>query len=112
MSEIAVFLGKRIRELRIAQKLSQEELAYRASINPAHLGQIERALKNPTLDTIEQIASALNISLSELFSPYTVPTATPAENITLEKINSLLSSMSQSQQKDILKIIKTIQNFK
>lgn len=111
MSDIAVFLGNRIRELRKAQKMSQEELAYRSSINPAHLGQIERALKNPTLDTIDQIAAALNISLSELFNPYIKVQEQLIDNITMGKIQDLLSGMSHSQQKDILKLIKLIQNF-
>jgi len=111
MSEIAVFLGKRIKSLRKEAGMSQEELAYRASISPAHLGQIERALKNPTLDTINSIAQALGISLSQLFEETGdfVPRAvSPYEN----KLNAYLSGMSDRQRKDILKMIKLVRNFK
>jgi len=52
MSDIAMQLGQRIRDLRTERHMSQEELSFKAGISPAHLGQIERALKNPTIDTV------------------------------------------------------------
>ena len=111
MSEIAIFLGKRIKSLRKEAGMSQEELAFKASISPAHLGQIERALKNPTLDTIDSIAKALEIPLSQLFDGagnFVVTDTSQYEN----KLNAYLTGMSDAQQKDILKVIKIIRNFK
>lgn len=111
MSEIAIFLGKRIKSLRKEAGMSQEELAFKASISPAHLGQIERALKNPTLDTIDSIAQALGVSLSQLFDgadDITLPDTPQYEN----KLVAYLTGMSDAQQKDILKLIKIVRNFK
>lgn len=61
MTDAARKLGMRIRQLRNEKNMSQEELSFKAGISSAHLGQIERATKNPTIDTISKIASALNI---------------------------------------------------
>ncbi len=110
MSEIAIFLGKRIKSLRKQTGMSQTELALKASLSPAHLGQIERALKNPTLDTIYAIAQALEVPLSQLFDDTDNPNPkdiSPYEN----KLTTYLMDMSDEQQKEILKIIKIIRNF-
>lgn len=37
-------------------------------MNPAYLGQIERGLKCPTIETLYKIVTALNVSLPEFFS--------------------------------------------
>lgn len=60
--------GKRIRELRKQRALSQEQLALSAGITPVYLGQVERGQKNATVNTIELICAALNISLANFFT--------------------------------------------
>ncbi|MEE0111230.1 MAG: helix-turn-helix transcriptional regulator [Oscillospiraceae bacterium] len=109
MSDITKQLGQRIRELRTEQHMSQEELSFKAGISPAHLGQIERALKNPTIDTIAKIAAALDIPIADLFTMNTV-TTTP-QNATVGKINAQLFSMSEEEQKDILRIIRIFRGY-
>ena len=64
--EITMATAARIRYYRHAKGFSQEDLSLRAGLNPAYFGQVERGLKCPTVDTLYKIASALNISLSEL----------------------------------------------
>lgn len=61
-------LGKRIKELRKAQGLSQEDLSYEADIPLSQVGRIERGEINPTISTIAIIASALNIEIKEIFN--------------------------------------------
>lgn len=109
MSKIAKQLGLRIRELRSAQRMSQEELAFKAGISPAHLGQIERATKNPTVDTVGKIAAALDVPVTALFTMDAVST-TPV-NATVEKINAQLSGMDEAEQKDILRIIRIFRSY-
>ena len=60
--------GERVRELRLAMNLSQEELAFKAGVHRTYLGSIERGERNPSLKNIAAIAKALDITLSELFS--------------------------------------------
>jgi transcriptional regulator with XRE-family HTH domain len=59
--------GERVRELRLARGLSQEELAFRAGIHRTYPGGIERGKRNPSLKNISAVAQALDITLSELF---------------------------------------------
>lgn len=112
MSDISIFFGNRIRELRKTKRLSQEEVAYRASISPTYLGQIERANKNPTLDTMFQIASALDTTISDLLRPNnSVSPVVSDTNVTIDKVTILLEQMSPPQQHKILKMIRIFSDF-
>lgn len=59
--------GKVIQELRINIGYSQEKLGEKANLHRTYIGMIERGEKNISLLNIKKIASALNISLVELF---------------------------------------------
>ena len=66
-SDILIKFGKRVREERAKNNLSQEELASKAGVHRTYIGMIERAEKNITLENIEKIANALNLKLEDLF---------------------------------------------
>lgn len=55
-----------VRKLRKQKGWSQEELAEKAKLDPKSIVQIENAKRNPTLKTLQKIASALNVSISKL----------------------------------------------
>ncbi len=63
---ILIKFGKRVREERVKQNLSQEELAEKAGVHRTYIGMIERAEKNITLENIERISRALNLSPKDL----------------------------------------------
>ena len=67
MSEIAKAIGQRIRNYRTARGLSQEKLADLCGCHPTYIGQHERGEKNATIESIDKIATALDVSLSKLF---------------------------------------------
>jgi len=67
MKTIEKKFGERIRELRLAIGLSQEELAFRSGMHRTYLGGIERGERNPSLKNIASIAKALGLTLSKLF---------------------------------------------
>ena len=60
-------LGMRIRYLRKEKGWSQEDLALEANVNKNYICDLENGRRNPSLDILERIASALQITLSELF---------------------------------------------
>lgn len=64
---LLINFGKKIKEIRLANKISQEELADRAGMHRTYIGMIERAEKNITLVNIGKIAHALNIKIKDLF---------------------------------------------
>lgn len=61
-------LADKIKRLRIAEGLSQEELAERCRLHRTYIGAIERGERNITLNTLYDIASALGVSPAELIS--------------------------------------------
>ena len=67
MSEIAETLGRNIRELRKQSGWTQEYLAEKAKISVPLMTQIELARKSASLEVIEKIAFALNVSFERLF---------------------------------------------
>lgn len=60
-------LGKRIRRARKDKKISQEELADRVGLHYTTISRIERGLSNSPVETINKIAKALSIKISDLF---------------------------------------------
>lgn len=60
--------GKRLRELRLAQELSQEKLAEMADLHRNYVGILERAQQSPSLDAICKLAQALKVRPADLLS--------------------------------------------
>ena len=65
-SKILINFGDKVREVRIKNGLSQEQLAHLADVHRTYIGMIERAEKNITLINIEKIANALEVNINEL----------------------------------------------
>ena len=61
-------VGKRVRIIRKAKKLTQEQVGERAELNYKYVGEVERGEVNPSIETLFAIAEALNVSLSQLFA--------------------------------------------
>jgi transcriptional regulator with XRE-family HTH domain len=59
--------GARVRRLREAAGLSQEELARRADIHPTYVSGIERGQRNLALINIHRVARGLGVSVARLF---------------------------------------------
>jgi transcriptional regulator with XRE-family HTH domain len=63
--------GARVRQLRTGRGLSQEAFADLAKLHRTYIGAIERGEQNLSLANIERLAATLQISLAELFAPFT-----------------------------------------
>jgi transcriptional regulator with XRE-family HTH domain len=59
-------LGRAVRRLRRARKLSIEVLALDAEMHPTYLSGIERGRRNPTWKKITSLARTLGVSVSAL----------------------------------------------
>ena len=65
-NRISAKIGTKIKLIRTKLGISQEELGYRAGINKNSVGSIERGESSPTIDTLDMIAQALEITLVDL----------------------------------------------
>lgn len=63
---LAKSIGLRIRQLREAQGLSQEELAAQCGVHRTYVGMIERAEKNISVASLAKFAKALRTTMSSL----------------------------------------------
>lgn len=61
--------GLTIKQWRRESGISQEELAWRAGLHRSYVADIERGARNASLQTIEKLARALQLSLPMLFQP-------------------------------------------
>lgn len=60
-------LGEKIRELRKAAGLTQEELDEKTGLSYKFIGELERGQVNVSLDSLVKITDALGIQIGDLF---------------------------------------------
>jgi transcriptional regulator with XRE-family HTH domain len=65
--DITPYVGPAFRQFRENAQLSQEELAFRAGLDRTYVSGIERGRRNPSLKSMQRIASQLGLSLEEVF---------------------------------------------
>lgn len=66
-------LGTTIRRLRLEHNLTIAEVSERAGISRGMLSKIENSLAATSLETLEQLANALGVTLAKLFQNYNLP---------------------------------------
>ena len=66
--DVRARLGANVRELRVRRKLTQEALGERAGLSYKFIGEVERGLGNPSVETLTLIAGALDADVADLFA--------------------------------------------
>jgi transcriptional regulator with XRE-family HTH domain len=61
-------IGKKVKDLRLAAELTQEELAARSQLTKGFISQIENDQTSISLDSLIDILDALGISISDFFA--------------------------------------------
>ncbi len=67
LCKFSQLLAEAIRFHRKKANLTQEMLAERASLNPKYIGEVERGLKNISVDALIRIADATKVPIREFF---------------------------------------------
>ena len=101
MADFALKLGMRIKELRRARGLRQEDME-QFGLNYRYFQKIEAGKANITLSTVERIAAALSVKVEEIFM---LPLSISPE---AEHLQALLADIISKNQ---TKKIKSITNF-
>jgi len=94
-------MGHNIREKRKSLGLTQEQLSEMADISAVFLSQIETANKTPSLETTYKIASALGLTMEQVFSLDLKVTRNPDARIQL-----LLEGRTEKEKIYILELVK------
>jgi|TARA_B100001964_G_scaffold240081_1_gene309091 transcriptional regulator with XRE-family HTH domain len=66
-NDIKKLFGNKVKQFRLELGISQEELAFRSGLHRTYISDLERGNRNVSLETIQKIANALNISIDKLF---------------------------------------------
>ncbi|PRY00765.1 helix-turn-helix domain-containing protein [Allonocardiopsis opalescens] len=69
--DLAGQVGRRLRELRTEQGISLSELARRSGLGKATLSELESGRRNPTLETLYALTTALSTHLTAVLTPAT-----------------------------------------
>lgn len=104
MEKIKELLGLRIKELRLAKKLKQSQLAEIIGIEPRSVSKIESGFHFPKDEHIVKIAQALNVEIKDLF---TVSHIKSSDEL-ISEINNLLKTVDEKKLKDIYKVIEVL----
>lgn len=97
-------LGLRIREERIKQNYTQEQLAEKLNVSTTYVGYIERGERTITLAKLVDLSNILHVSVDYLLAD-SVP-ASPSAN---EKLwLQLLASATEEEQELILEMTKLL----
>ena len=68
-NDLKTLLGRAIKAYRTTLGISQEELAHRAGLHRTYISDLERGARNPSIESIEKLARALQVSVARLFQP-------------------------------------------
>jgi transcriptional regulator with XRE-family HTH domain len=67
VTQTARALGEFLKEQRVSAQLSLRQLAEQAGVSNTYLSEIERGLRKPSAEVLQQIAKALRISAEQLY---------------------------------------------
>ncbi|MDD3248994.1 MAG: helix-turn-helix transcriptional regulator [Smithellaceae bacterium] len=101
----SILLGRRIRTLRIAKGLTQQELGNKADVDYKFVGEIERGNMNPSFKVLVKLAKVLGVELPEILR---------LEQETLDskdletRIRCIVSSLSVDQLQNVLMLLRVL----
>jgi transcriptional regulator with XRE-family HTH domain len=108
ITERARALGEFIKEQRKVARLSLRKLSDMAEISNPYLSQIERGLRKPSADILQQIARALAISAETLYVQAGILDERPEPPDLAHAINAD-RSLSESQKRALIQVLRSFQ---
>ncbi len=97
-------LGGFLREQRLASRLSLRQLAEQAGVSNPYLSQIERGLRKPSAEVLQQIAKALRISAEQLYVRAGIVSPEPHSGVTVELAILADTGLSERQKQSLLDV--------
>ncbi len=96
-------IGQRVRRIRKARGISQEELAERVGISNTHMSHIETANTKLSLPVLVALAEALEVGTDDLL--YDAPRESAAAAV--RELTAILENCTTGQAKVIVNLVKT-----
>ena len=100
-------IGERIRKIRESKKMSQKEVTVISGVGTAMYSRIESGKTEPSITTLEKIASALRVGLSDFFNE-----DAPAQDVEVNTYDSslmervkLIDTLPDEEKKTVFSIV-------
>ena len=97
-------IGDKIRQIREARGLTQKEVALTIGMDQSQYSKIEKGKTDPSTSTLEKVAKAIGIGLSELFADDSFKDINSYDKSLMEKLQ-LIEQLDEDEKKSIFKII-------
>jgi len=98
-------LGEQVKRIRTAKGLSKKEVLNISGLDKAQFSRIETGKTEPSLSTLEKIAKALGISISELFATTDeIKEVNSHDKTVMEKV-SLIESLNDDEKNTIYSML-------
>ena len=110
MANVSEQVGTRLKEFRQRADLTQEALAFNSGIHVSFVSEIERGLKKPSIESLEKLLAALNVSFQDFFD-FEIDVKALKDNTALEKLVNELQNRSEQEIELIHGIAKQILAF-
>lgn len=95
----------KIRRSRLSRRMTQEQVAELAGINPKYLGEIERGLKSPTAAVVHNLARALKVPVCALMSQE----CCPCEDGTMpNEVSALFAGKKENEVRKAVKLLEVL----
>ena len=101
-------LGDVLRKAREGRGLSQKELAGLLDMPPSQYNRIEGGKTDPSFTTLERIAAALGLSLSELFRSEDIFRDVDSRDKTLLERLRLMEELEPAERDSLLTIVDSL----
>lgn len=112
MADILRRFGEKVREHRLRQGLTQEELAERCGLHWTYVGGLERGEKNPTLRTISKLSAGLGVGLRDLFDRRTAARSSGEEGRIYADVARLLRKEDPPTRRLALGVLRDVIGWK
>ena len=97
-------LGEFIASQRRAAELSLRQLAEQTGVSNPYLSQIERGLRKPSAEVLQQIAKALRISAEQLYIRAGIVSPAPGNTTTVELAVLADLALTERQKQSLLDV--------
>jgi transcriptional regulator with XRE-family HTH domain len=96
-------IGKRLRDIRVAKGLSQSDMEKRTGMLGCYISRVENGHTEPSIGTLEKLAQALGIEMSQLF------VAGGGEPV---PVHLPLKGGTREDPEELLKLVRAFRNLK
>lgn len=106
--DLLKLVGERVRTLRKEKNYTQDQLSEKAQIHNRYISDIERGERNITLETLEKVISALEVTPGEIFKFENIESIHERtdKKVLIDSLNSLVYGRKVEEIQLVLRLTK------